>query len=109
MRRVFAYGAAASDSIFQIGSVTKPFTGLLLAKMVEEGIVEFDQPVRQLMPAVRLPRPAANEITLLDLATHHSGLPTMPVNFHPADPANPYADYDAMKLYAYLASRGFGK
>jgi CubicO group peptidase (beta-lactamase class C family) len=108
-RRIFAYGAAAPDSIFQIGSITKPFTGLLLAKMVQQGIVEFDQPVRQLVPAVGLHRRAENEITLLDLATHHSGLPAMPVNFHPADPANPYADYDAMKLYAYLANRGFGK
>ena len=37
VRRIFTYGAAAPDSIFHIASVTKPFTGLLLADMVEKG------------------------------------------------------------------------
>ena len=109
VRRVFSYGAAAVDSIFQIGSVTKPFTGLVLARMVQEGAVGFEQPVRPLMPAARLPRPATNEITLLDLATHHSGLPSVPADFRPADRANPYADFDLTTLYDYLARRGFGK
>src|ERR1700693_3179422 len=38
-----------------------------------------------------------------DLGTQQSGLPRMPSNFLPKDPANPYADYDAAKLKAFLA------
>jgi CubicO group peptidase (beta-lactamase class C family) len=34
----------------------------------------------------------------------NSGLPRLPDNMNPADPANPYADYDAAKLLAFLAS-----
>ena len=109
VRRVFAYGAAAPNSVFPIASVTKPFTGLVLATMVQEQVVRFDEPVRELIPAARLPAPLGREITLLDLATHRSGLPGMPATFHPANPANPFADFDVSKLYAYLARRGVGR
>ena len=50
-RRVFAYGTAHPDSIYQIGSITKTFTGLLLAQMVVEGKVRLDEPLRELLPA----------------------------------------------------------
>jgi CubicO group peptidase (beta-lactamase class C family) len=109
VRRIFTYGAAAPDSIFQIGSATKPFTGVLLADMAEKGAVRLDEPVRELIPAAGLSRPAGNEITLLDLATHHSGLPGIPANFRPADRANPAADFDVPKLYAFVRSRGVEK
>ncbi|MFZ0691278.1 MAG: serine hydrolase, partial [Acidobacteriaceae bacterium] len=45
----------------------------------------------------------------LDLATQHSGLPRMPDNFQPGDPANPYADYKAANLYEYIAKHGVAK
>jgi CubicO group peptidase (beta-lactamase class C family) len=108
-RRVFTYGTAKPDSLFEIGSITKTFTGLMLARMVAEGKVRLDEPVRELLPAGTVGKPAGPEITLLDLATHHSGLPRMPDNFHPADPANPYADYGPQQLYAYLARHGVAK
>jgi CubicO group peptidase (beta-lactamase class C family) len=41
-------------------------------------------------------------VTLLDLATQRSGLPRLPDNLAPADPANPYADYDEKRLLAFL-------
>ena len=106
VRRVIGYGAAAPDSIFQIASVTKPFTGLLLAAMVERGLVRLDEPVRGLIPSAGLPPPDGAEITLLDLATHRSGLPGMPPGFRWSERPNPVADFDAARLYAFFHSRG---
>ena len=109
VRRVFAFGTAKPDSIFEIGSISKTFTGLLLARMAAEGRVKFDEPVGELLPQGTVPKPEGAEITLLDLAIQHSGLPRMPDNFHPADPRNPYADYRAADLYRFLASHGVAK
>jgi serine-type D-Ala-D-Ala carboxypeptidase/endopeptidase len=107
--RIFSYGAAKPDSMYEIGSITKTFTGLVLSQMVEQGKVRFDDPVRELLPPSSVPKPAGGEITLLSLATQHSGLPRMPDNFHPADPANPYADYRPADLYAFLAKHTVAK
>ena len=103
------YGAAQPDSLFEIGSISKTFTGLMLARMVAEGKTRLDEPVRELLPPGTVAKPAHAEITLLDLATHHSGMPPMPNNFHPADRSNPYADYGPDKLYAYVAKHGVAK
>ncbi len=108
-RQLFTYGTAKTDSIFEIGSVTKTFTGLLLSQMVEQGKVKFDDPVRELLPPGAVAKPAGDEITLLDLATQHSGLPRMPDNFKPADKNNPYADYTADDLYSFLKKQGVAK
>ena len=107
-RRVFAYGTAKDDSIFEIGSVTKTFTGLVLAQLVEQHTVTLDEPVRELLAAGSVPKPASGpEITLLDLATQHSGLPRLPDNFGArAVQADPYATYTAQDLYAYVAKQG---
>lgn len=109
VRRVFAYGTAKTDSIFEIGSITKTFTGLILARMIEDGQVRPDLPVRELLPAGTVAKPPGPEISLLDLVTQHSGLPRMPDNFHPADPDNPYADYHPANLYQYLARHGVSR
>ena len=91
------------DTVFEIGSITKVFTALLLADMVLRGVVAWDEPVARLLPAsVHVPRFGERQITLLDLATHTSGLPRMPSNFHPADPGDPYADYTVGQLYDFL-------
>lgn len=108
-RRFFNYGVAKQDSIYEIGSITKTFTGLILSQMVGEGKVKFDDPVRELLPAGTAQKPTGAEITLLDLATQHSGLPRMPDNFAPTDPNNPYADYRAANMYAFLAKHGVEK
>jgi CubicO group peptidase (beta-lactamase class C family) len=109
VRRVFSYGAAKPNSIFEIGSITKTFTGLVLSQMVEQRKVKFDEPVRELLPPGTVAKPVGPEITLLDLATQKSGLPRMPDNFKPADPNNPYADYVAPNLYAFMAQHGVAK
>src|SRR5262245_32121737 len=101
-RRVVAYGKLDSgdartldgNTVFEIGSITKVFTSLLLADMVRRGEVALDDPVSKYLPGnVRMPRRGGREITLQDLATHTSGLPRLPSPFTPKNPANPYADY----------------
>lgn len=109
VRSVFTLGTAKPDSIFEIGSITKTFTGLLLAQMVGESKVKFDEAVRELLPKGTVSKPDGAEITLLDLATQRSGLPRMPDNFRPSDPQNPYADYRAANLYQYLTSHSVAK
>src|SRR4029077_13028191 len=108
-KRVFTFGTAKPESIFEIGSISKTFTGLILAQMVEQGLVKLDEPVRQLLPPGTVAKHDGAEITLLDLTTQHSGLPRMPDNFKPSNPENPYADYGAANLYQYLAGHGLEK
>jgi D-alanyl-D-alanine-carboxypeptidase/D-alanyl-D-alanine-endopeptidase len=111
-RRVVAYGKTAkdgkpvdADTVFEIGSITKVFTSLLLADAVKRGEVALTDPVsKYLPPDVKVPERGGKKITLIDLATHTSGLPRMPTNFYPKDPANPYADYTVPQLYEFLAT-----
>jgi D-alanyl-D-alanine-carboxypeptidase/D-alanyl-D-alanine-endopeptidase len=111
-RRVVSYGETAkdgkpvdADTVFESGSVTKVFTSLLLADMVQRGEVALTDPVSKYLPAdVKMPERGGKKITLIDLATHTSGLPRLPSNFHPKDPANPYADYTVAQLYKFLAT-----
>jgi CubicO group peptidase (beta-lactamase class C family) len=106
VRRIFTYGTAKPDSVFEIGSISKTFTALILAQMIQQQKVRLDEPVRALLPPNTVAKPDGPEITLLDLSDQHSGLPRMPDNFAPADRANPYADYNAKLLYAYIAKHG---
>jgi len=88
---------------FEIGSVTKTFTATILASMVLDHSVALSDPVQRYVPAnVRVPSRDGKPITLLELATQHSGLPRMPNNFDSHDPNDPYADYSPAKLYAFL-------
>lgn len=118
--RVRTYGAVDSTgapptarSIFEIGSATKTFTGLLLAERVERGVLAGSDPVRALLPdSVTLsgPRPAR---TLEHLVTHRSGLPRLPSNMDvravPRDPYSTYCDHDLMAfLDEHSLSRAAG-
>ena len=105
-RRVAAYGNLAKDdarpvdgdTIFEIGSVTKVFTSLLLADMVHRKEVALDDPAAKYLPeSVRMPERSGKSITLLDLATHSSGLPTLPGNLRPE------ADYSLEDLFQFLS------
>jgi len=108
-RQIFAYGGAKEDAIFEIGSISKTFTGLILAQMVEQHKVTLDQPVRELLPQGTVAKPSGREITLVDLATQHSGLPRMPDNFQPTNRDDPYADYGSKNLYEYVAKHGVSR
>jgi CubicO group peptidase (beta-lactamase class C family) len=112
-RRIVAYGHLAQgdqrplngDTIFEIGSATKVFTALLLADMAQRGQVALEDPVAKYLPkTVKMPERNGHSITLVDLATHTSGLPRLPGNMTPKDPGNPYADYTVDQLYQFLSS-----
>lgn len=109
--RVVAYGdpgpgaqPLSANSVFEIGSITKVFTSTVLADMAQKGEVKLDDPVQMhAPPGLNVPARNGKQITLRSLAEQNSGLPRMPSNFEPADPANPYADYRAAQLNAFLA------
>ncbi|MEO8378143.1 MAG: serine hydrolase [Acidobacteriota bacterium] len=106
-RRIVAYGTfdkndkrpVNGDTFFEIGSVSKVFTSLLLADAVQRGEVALTDPVSKFLP----PTVKAPAITLEELATHRSGLPRLPSNLMPKDAANPYADYTVQQLYDFLS------
>jgi D-alanyl-D-alanine-carboxypeptidase/D-alanyl-D-alanine-endopeptidase len=112
-RRVVAYGSLANgdprtldgDTIFEIGSISKVFTSLVLADMVNRKEVNLEDPAAKYLPEnVKMPERNGKSITLLDLSTHTSGLPRLPSNLKLKDPHNPYADYGVDDLYQFLSS-----
>ncbi len=114
-QRVVGYGRLRTDAqdipdggtIFEIGSVTKVFTGLLLADLAEQGIVGLDDPLASYLPAsARVPTFKGAEITLGDLASHAGGLPRDPkgtLGRWLGDRHNPNAGLSVEELYAGLA------
>src|SRR6266516_5115340 len=111
-RRIISYGHPSAgdlrpldgDTVFEIGSVTKVFTALLLADMVRQNEVALADPVAKYPPAgVKVPERNGRSITLVDLATHTSGLPFMPDEL-PAFDDSAAARYDAAQLYRFLAT-----
>lgn len=105
----FALGKTATDgrpvdeeTVYEIGSITKVFTSLLLAAAVERGDVVLDDPIQELMPdGVTVPSRGSRHITPADLARHCSGLPRLPANMA-FDMNDPYAQYGSKELYAFL-------
>jgi len=99
-----------SVTLYEIGSISKTFTSVVLAELVLKGRVRLDQPVKELLPVgQRVPQFEGREIRLVDLATHTSGLPRLPAEmifamFIPGVALNPYKWYDAEDLYSYLGS-----
>ena len=90
-------------TIYEIGSISKTFTGILLAQAVLEGKVKTDDPAQIHLPsAVKLPTKDGKQITLGHLSDHTSALARMPSNFNPKDPANPYADYTVDQMYTFI-------
>ena len=109
--RIVAYGDPGpgqppldGNTVFEIGSISKVFTATVLAQLVKEGKVTLDDPVQKYLPAtVRVPSRNGKPITLGSLSMQNSGLPRMPSNFRPRDPANPYADYTVPLMYDFVS------
>jgi CubicO group peptidase (beta-lactamase class C family) len=114
-QRVVGYGRLRTDAqdppdggtIFEIGSITKVFTGLLLADLAEQGLVGLDEPLASYLPAsARVPTFGDQQLTLGDLASHAGGLPRDPKGMLRrwlGDRRNPYAGLSVEELYDSLA------
>ena len=103
--RVGGEGSAVpdEDTLFELGSITKTFTALLLADAVLRGELALDDPVESLLPGGRLLRDSAGlPIRLLDLATHRSGLPRAPRLRSRVYRPDPFGRYDADDLIAFV-------
>lgn len=92
------------STIFEVGSISKLFTSLLLAVAVKKQEVSLDDPVQAaLSGAVTLPTDGEAQITYRSLANHRSSLPRLPDDLiKTADMKNPYVHYDQEMLYACL-------
>ncbi len=93
-----------ANNLFEIGSITKTFTATLLAYYVNEGKVKLTDPITKYLPDSVAANSTLENVTLLTLSNHTSGLPRLPDNFefHSSDPLNPYKDYNIEYLYSYL-------
>ncbi|MCU0369216.1 MAG: serine hydrolase [Cyclobacteriaceae bacterium] len=109
----YAYGVAnvntkepvTSKTLFEIGSITKTFTTSMAAILSLEQKLNFADPAQKYLPAkMVLPERNGKAITLEHLATAHSGLPRMPLNFQPKDPSNPYIDYSEEELTYFISN-----
>ena len=111
-RRVVVHGESHSrdgraldgDTLFQIGSVTKTFTTLLLADAVSRGEVAFDDPVSRYLAQDVTLHERGRPMTLRDLATHASGLPSMPSNLDLRARPDPIAGYSPRDFDRFLNS-----
>jgi D-alanyl-D-alanine-carboxypeptidase/D-alanyl-D-alanine-endopeptidase len=106
-RRIIAFGRSdAFDprpldgaTIFEIGSISKVFTSLLLEEAAGRGELTIDDPAsRFALRGAAIPRAGDRQITLADLATHTSGLPDDD-DLWDKDPVQPYARYDVSALF----------
>lgn len=107
--RIVAGGTGAgagfdSTTLFEIGSITKVFTALLLADMANKGEVSLNDPAAKYLPAGhKMPERGARPITLTDLATHRSGLPRMADDMWAVNhPDGQFADYTEERLLGFL-------
>lgn len=108
-RRVLAFGSPGpgklpldGNSVFQIASITKAFTGTLLASLIVDRTVSMDDPVQRWLPSeVRVPQRNGRMITLRDLATHTSALPRMSPDLPPDSQLVP--SYTVDRLYASIS------
>ena len=91
-------------TVYELGSLTKLFTALLLADASIRGRVSIDGPIADCAPSQSNALCfEGRAIRFGELASHTSGLPRLPTNWKPSNPHNPWADYTEAKLAAFLA------
>ena len=109
-RRYYTYGTKTNggeevdeNTVYEIGSISKVFTAIMLADAVEKGRMKLDDPVQKYLPeTVKISERNGEKVTLAHLSDHTSGIPRLPVNLVPSDNNNPYADYTVDNMYAYF-------
>lgn len=90
-------------TVYEIGSVSKVFTGLLLADAVSRDAINLNAAADVANPAgIRLPSRDGRSVKWIDLSTHRAGLPRLPGNLPLTDSVNPYREYDSKKVAAFL-------
>lgn len=95
-------GSPNDQTIYEIGSITKVFTGTLLAIEADGDRSFLLDPVNGRRGRVNLPSYQGQPINWLQLATHRSGLPRLPDNLAILPPDNPYVNYDSAKASEFL-------
>ena len=89
--------------VYELGSISKLFTSLLLADAVLRDEINLYAAADVANPAgVRLPSRDDRSIKWIDLSTHRSGLPRLPSNLPLTDLVNPYREYDSKKAAEFL-------
>lgn len=99
------YPTSTADTLFEIGSITKVFTALLLADQVNQGMVTLNTPVKELIPEEEVDAVAI--VPLRTLASHTAGLPRLPLTrilWSLIYPANPYRGSQPGELYRAIAT-----
>jgi CubicO group peptidase (beta-lactamase class C family) len=104
-------GTPDAETMFEIGSVTKVFTALTLARLAVRGTLDLDEPLVELLPpGASVPSRGGEQIRMRHLATHTSGLPRLPkgmlgqVLLHPyGAQLDPYAECTSETLLEGLA------
>lgn len=92
------------DTIYELGSVSKVFTGILAADSIVQGKMRLDQPAQELLPAtVTMPGDQAHPVTVKHLLTHQSGLPPIADNMPNVNSQNPYVGYTSELMYEFLS------
>ncbi|MFC2138964.1 serine hydrolase domain-containing protein [Bacteroidota bacterium] len=93
-----------SETIYEIGSITKTFTALLMIDYLQSNSLSIDCPINNLLPAdIPLLQYNSKPIRIKHLLNHTSGLPRLPDDFNNgSDPNNPYKHYDSTKMYSFL-------
>jgi len=91
-----------TTDIFEVGSITKVFTSSLVSILVAEGQIGYKDKINEYLPA-KFQNPRMDDITILDLIQHTSGLPVRPYFFgmKEKDPQNPYGYYDKNELLSF--------
>ncbi|SFW17240.1 serine hydrolase domain-containing protein [Chitinophaga sancti] len=88
--------------VYEIGSLSKTFTGTLLALAVNQKKLSLDQSITTFLPDSVAANPALKGITFRHLASHTSGFPRLPSNLDITKNEQPYEHYDQAHLFSYL-------
>lgn len=112
-RRIFSEGIISEDdprlpdenTMYEIGSITKVFTTLVLADMSLKQQLSLQDPISKFLPkSVKTPNTKGKEISLLDLAIHTSTFPRFPYNVDPKNLDDAYGDYTTQRLFEYVSA-----